>query len=170
MTAAQKKNQATFKKAIAYRKKTGCTLKQAFAYAKGEKVDPKGYYTKTGGKLKPKVSGLQKVLKKGNKTAVIYSKKVKKKAAPKQGVLFGVKNKAAKKKASSYHKDTASHNVKISVVSGIAGMKAATKKILSEKYGDLAVKKLTEKTKRGKSKLQKQMAEIAAKIRKVENL
>jgi hypothetical protein len=38
MTAAQKKNQATFKKAIAYRKKTGCTLKQAFAYAKGGKV------------------------------------------------------------------------------------------------------------------------------------
>ena len=101
MTAAQKKNQATFKKAIAYRKKTGCTLKQAFAYAKGEKV-----------------AGLEKVVKKGSKTSVIYSKKVKKKAASKQGVLFGVKKKAAKKKASSYHKDTASHNVKISVVSG----------------------------------------------------
>ena len=107
MTAAQKKNQATFKKAIAYRKKTGCTLKEAFAYAKGEKV-----------------AGLEKVVKKGSKTSVIYSKKVKKKAAkkkaaPKQGVLFGVKKKAAKKKANSYHKDTASHNVKISVVSGI---------------------------------------------------
>ena len=107
MTAAQKKNQATFKKAIAYRKKTGCTLKQAFAYAKGEKV-----------------AGLEKVVKKGSKTSVIYSKKVKKKAAkkkaaPKQAVLFGVKKKAANKKASSYHKDTASHNVKISVVSGI---------------------------------------------------
>jgi len=106
MTAAQKKNQATFKKAIAYRKKTGCTLKQAFAYAKGGKV-----------------AGLEKVVKKGSKTSVIYSKKVKKKgakkkAAPKQGVLFGVKKKAAKKKATSYHKDTASHNVKISVVSG----------------------------------------------------
>ena len=81
MTAAQKKNQATFKKAIAYRKKTGCTLKEAFDYAKGVKV-----------------AGLEKVVKKGNKTAVIYSKKVKKKAAPKQGVLFGVKKKAAKKK------------------------------------------------------------------------
>jgi hypothetical protein len=158
MTAAQKKNQDTFKKAIAYRKKTGCTLKQAFAYAKGGKV-----------------AGLEKVVKKGSKTSVIYSKKVKKKAAkkkaaPKQGVLFGVKKKAAKKKSNSYHKDTASHNVKISVVSGIAGMKAATKKILSEKYGDLAVKKLTEKTKRGKSKIQKEMSDIAAKIRKVENL
>jgi hypothetical protein len=106
MTPAQKKNQDTFKKAIAYRKKTGCTLKQAFAYAKGGKV-----------------AGLEKVVKKGSKTSVIYSKKVKKKAAkkkavPKQGVLFGVKKKAAKKKATSYHKDTASHNVKISVVSG----------------------------------------------------
>ena len=107
MTAAQRKNQATFKKAIAYRKKTGCTLKQAFAYAKGGKV-----------------AGLEKVVKKGSKTSVIYSKKVKKKAAkkkatPKQGVLFGVKKKAAKKKATSYHKDTASHNVNIRVVSGI---------------------------------------------------
>lgn len=101
MTAAQKKARETFKKAIAYRKKTGCTLKQAFAYAKGGKV-----------------AGLEKVVKKGNKTAVIYSKKNKKKAAPKQGVLFGMKKKAAKKKTSSYHKDTASHNVKISVVSG----------------------------------------------------
>lgn len=102
MTIAQKKARETFKKAIAYRKKTGCTLKQAFAYAKGGKV-----------------SGLEKVVKKGNKTAVIYSKKNKKKAAPKQGVLFGIKKKAAKKKTSSYHKDTASHNVNIRVVSGI---------------------------------------------------
>jgi hypothetical protein len=38
MSPAQKKAQANFKKAIAYRKKTGCTLKQAFAHAKGEKV------------------------------------------------------------------------------------------------------------------------------------
>jgi len=38
MSPAQKKAQATFKKAIAYRKKTGCTLKQAFAHAKGGKV------------------------------------------------------------------------------------------------------------------------------------
>lgn len=38
MTAAQKKAQDNFKKAIAYRKKTGCTLKQAFAHVKGGKV------------------------------------------------------------------------------------------------------------------------------------
>jgi len=78
MSAAQLKAQANFKKAIAYRKKTGCTLKQAFAYVKGSKVNV-----------------LDKVIKKGNKTSVLYTKKAKKKAAPKkkisQGVLFGIK-------------------------------------------------------------------------------
>lgn len=139
MSAAQKKAQATFKKAIAYRKKTGCTLKQAFAWAKGGKV-----------------AGVKKAAK---KKAV---KKVAKKAAKKKVV-----KKAASK---SYHKDTASHNVKISVVSGIAGMKTAAKRLLSDKYGDLAAKKLHETTKRGKKKIQKQMTEIAAKIKKVVNL
>lgn len=84
MTAAQKKAQDNFKKAIAYRKKTGCTLKQAFAHVKSGKV-----------------SGLDKVVKKGSKTIVLYTKKAKKKAAPKkkatQCVLFGIKKKAAKK-------------------------------------------------------------------------
>jgi hypothetical protein len=85
MTLAQKKAQANFKKAIAYRKKTGCTLKQAFAHVK------------TG-----KVSGLDKVLKSGNKTTVLYTKKVKKKAAAKkevkQGKLFsGIKKKPTEK-------------------------------------------------------------------------
>lgn len=111
MSAAQKAAQANFKKAIAYRKKTGCTLKQAFAHVKSGKV-----------------SGLDKVIKKGNKTTVLYSKKAKKKAAPKkkatQGVLFGTKKKkAAPKKAAvrnyGSHKDTKSHNVKISVMSGV---------------------------------------------------
>jgi hypothetical protein len=107
MTAAQKHAQANFKKAIAYRKKTGCSLKEAFAHVKSSKV-----------------TGLDKVVKKGNKTTVKYTKKAKKKAAPKkkvsQGVLFGVKKKAAKKSAvKSMHKDTKSHNVNIRVVSGI---------------------------------------------------
>jgi uncharacterized protein (DUF2342 family) len=136
MSPAQKKAQATFKKAIAYRKKTGCTLKQAFAYAKGEKV----------GAVK---------------------KKAAKKVAKKKIVKKAVKKKAPVK---SYHKDTASHNVRISVVSGIAGMKTAAKKLLSDKYGDLAAKKLHESTKRGKKKIQKQMSELAAKIKKVVNL
>lgn len=102
--------------------------------------------------------------------AIDYGKKRAEKvaAAPKKKAV----KKAAKKKsaAKSYHKDTASHNVRISVVSGIAGMKTAAKKLLSEKYGDLAAKKLTEKTKRGKKKIQKEMNEIAAKIRKVVNI
>lgn len=86
MSAAQKKNQDNFKKAIAYRKKTGCTLKEAFAHIKG----------------------FDGVTKKGNKTTVHYSKsvapkKAAKKVAPKkkvaskkvthkQGKLFGVNN------------------------------------------------------------------------------
>jgi len=74
MTAAQKKARDNFKKAIAYRKKTGCSLKQAFAHVKGATV-----------------KGLDKVVKKGNKTAVIYSKKAApKKKAVKQGSLFGI--------------------------------------------------------------------------------
>jgi len=105
MSAAQKQAQANFKKAIAYRKKTGCSLKEAFAHVK-----------------KNKVTGLDKVVKKGNKTSVLYTKKAKKKAATKkkvkQGVLFGVKKKTAKKKLISTHKDTKSHNVNIRVMSG----------------------------------------------------
>ncbi len=107
MSAAQKTAQANFKKAIAYRSKTGCSLKEAFAHVKGNKV-----------------TGLDKVVKKGNKTTVLYTKKAKKKAVSKkkvsQGVLFGVKNKPAKKTdMKSTHKDTKSHNVNIRVVSGI---------------------------------------------------
>jgi hypothetical protein len=105
MSAAQIKAQANFKKAIAYRKKTGCSLKEAFAHVKGNKV-----------------TGLDKVVRKGNKTSVLYTKAVKKKAATKkkvtQAVLFGVKKKAAKKKVISTHKDTKSHNVNIRVMSG----------------------------------------------------
>jgi len=92
MTPAQKKTRDNFKKAIAYRKKTGCSLKQAFAHVKGGIV-----------------KGLDKVVKKGNKTAVIYSKKVapKKKAAPKkkvvkQGKLFGFKLPSYKSEVKKY--------------------------------------------------------------------
>ena len=95
MTAAQKKAKDNFKKAIAYRKKTGCTLKQAFSHVYGKKAV---------GAVKKKAAPKKAAPKK--KAAV------KKKAAPKK--------KAAKnKKAVSYHKDSASHNVRINVVSGI---------------------------------------------------
>jgi len=130
MTAAQKHAQANFKKAIAYRKKTGCSLKEAFAHVKGHKV-----------------TGLDKVIKKGNKTSVLYTKTAKKKAATKkkvnQGVLFGVKKKAAKKSAvKSTHKDTKSHNVNIRVVSGIKKSKDKILKRISvtnEEYIDTLI-------------------------------
>jgi len=130
MTTAQKQAQANFKKAIAYRKKTGCSLKEAFAHVKGHKV-----------------TGLDKVIKKGNKTSVLYTKTAKKKAATKkkvnQGVLFGVKKKAAKKSAvKSTHKDTKSHNVNIRVVSGIKKSKDKILKRISvtnEEYIDTLI-------------------------------
>lgn len=74
MTQAQKNAQANFKKAIAYRKKSGCTLKEAFAHVK-----------------KTTIKGLDGVVKKGNKTTVLYSNtKTKKPLEKKQGTLFGV--------------------------------------------------------------------------------
>jgi hypothetical protein len=91
MTAAQKKAKDNFKKAIAYRKKSGCSLKEAFAHVYGKKV----------GAVKKKAAPKKKAAVK---------KKIAKKAAPKK--------KAAVRNYGS-HKDTASHNVKISVVSGI---------------------------------------------------
>jgi len=94
MTAAQKKAKDNFKKAIAYRKKCGCSLKEAFAHVYGKKV----------GAVKKKAAPKKKAVKKAAK------KKIAKKAAPKK--------KAAVRNYGS-HKDTASHNVKISVVSGI---------------------------------------------------
>ena len=94
MTAAQKKAKDNFKKAIAYRKKCGCSLKEAFAHVYGKKV----------GAVKKKAAPKKKAVKKAAK------KKVAKKAAPKK--------KAAVRNYGS-HKDTKSHNVKISVVSGI---------------------------------------------------
>lgn len=86
---------------------------------------------------------------------------VKKKAAKK------ITKKAAPKKAAakSYHKDTKSHNVRISVVSGIGNLMTFYK----NEYGNLSAKKLMETTKRGKSKIAKKMTEVAAKIKKLKN-
>lgn len=105
--------------------------------------------------------------------AISYSKKAGKvAAAPKKKA---VRKKAAKKAvkrstAKSYHKDTASHNVRISVMSGIAGIKSHAKKILTDQYGKLASKKLLESTKRGKKAIQKQMTEVASKLKKVHSI
>jgi hypothetical protein len=94
-------------------------------------------------------------------------KSAKKKAAPKKKIA--VKKAATKKKAAvrnyGSHKDTASHNVKISVVSGIGNLLTHYK----DAYGKLASKKLLEKTKRGKSKIAKEMTKVASKIKKLKN-
>ena len=55
-------------------------------------------------------------------------------------------------------------------MSGIGAIKRTAETILKNQYGSLAAKKLVESTKRGKRKIQKQMTEIASKIRKIENL
>jgi hypothetical protein len=87
MTAAQKKARENFSKAIAFRKKNNCSLKEAFAHVKGASV-----------------KGLDKVVKKGNKTSVLYTKKAApKKKVVKQGSLFGV-NSNIKKSIDAYKK------------------------------------------------------------------
>lgn len=106
--------------------------------------------------------------------AISYSKKragvgaVKKKAAPKKKAATKVK--AKKSRSTEMHTDTKSHNVNIRVMSGIGAIKKTAETILKNQYGSLAAKKLVESTKRGKRKIQKQMTEIASKIRKIENL
>jgi hypothetical protein len=94
------------------------------------------------------------------------AKKSVKKVAKKK---TAVKKAAPKKKAAARnygsHKDTNSHNVKVSVVSGIGSLLTHYK----DAYGKLSSKKLLEKTKRGKHKIAKEMTSIAAKIKKLKN-
>jgi hypothetical protein len=94
-------------------------------------------------------------------------KAAKKKAAPKNKTA--VKKSATKKKSAARnygsHKDTNSHNVKVSVVSGIGSLLTHYKDV----YGKLSSKKLLEKTKRGKHKIAKEMTAIATKIKKLKN-
>ena len=102
--------------------------------------------------------------------SAIYAKKHKGKSpvGKKHKKVGAVKKKAVKKKsATSYHKDTASHNVRINVLSGI---KSEGMKLFKDKYGKLSTQKMLEKTKRGKAKIAKQMREVAAKIRKIQKL
>lgn len=103
--------------------------------------------------------------------SAIYAKKHKGKSpvGKKHKKVGAVKKKATKKKSAveSYHKDTASHNVRINVLSGI---KSEGMKFYKDKYGKLSTQKMLEKTKRGKAKISKQMREVAAKIRKIKNL
>lgn len=87
--------------------------------------------------------------------------------------IGAVKKKAAPKKKAqkvSTHKDTKSHNVKINVTSGIGAVKTAGIGILKDKYGKLHIKKLSEKTKRGKKAIQKELSEVAKKIKKLQTI
>ena len=135
-------------------------------------------------KFKAVVKEAQKLRKKNPKLtqaqavkqawAISYSKKragvgaVKKKAAPKKKAATKVK---AKKRADTeMHTDTKSHNVNIRVVSGIGAIKRSAETLLKNQYGNLAARKLSESTKRGKRKIQKQMSEIAQKIKKIGSL
>ena len=104
------------------------------------------------------LAAAKKYIDRYNKISGMRKKKVipKKKAAPKKKIAT---------KKSSLHKDTKSHNVRISVVSGIGSIMTHFK----DQYGKLAAKKLIEKTKREKNKIAKQMTAIAIKIKKLKN-
>ena len=147
MTTAQKTAKEKFKKAIEYRKKTGVSLKEAFAHIYGKKVVKKAAKKKVVKKAakkkvaKKKVSGVKdsaavkKVLaKKGLKMPHGYT------TIKRKRKISGVKKKAAKKRAvksTSTHKDTKSHNVKISVMSGIGKANIKHNQELIKKFNDI---------------------------------
>jgi hypothetical protein len=56
------------------------------------------------------------------------------------------------------------------VMAGIGSVKSYASSLLKDKYGKLAAKKLTETTKRGKSKIQKEMSLVAQQLRKIGSL
>ena len=139
------------------------TAKQKAARAKFKAI------VKEASKLRKKNPKLTQAQAVKQAWAISYGKKragvgaVKKKSAP-------TKVKAKKRAATEMHTDTKSHNVNIRVVSGIGSIKKSAETLLKNQYGNLAARKLSESTKRGKRKIQKQMSEIAAKIRKVVSL
>ena len=103
-----------------------------------------------------------KHLSKGKKVSGI------KKAVKKKAVKKVTKKKAVKKAMpKNLHKDTKSHNVNIKVVSGISGIKKTALTHLNESFGKLSVKKMNERTKREKNKLQKELNEIKKKIKQI---
>jgi len=100
MTAAQKANVARFKAVQAEAKKLKAKNKNLTHVQAVKQAWAIMLHKKPG--AKKKVSGLDKVIKNGNKTTVLYTKKVKKKAAAKkevkQGKLFsGIKKKPTEK-------------------------------------------------------------------------
>lgn len=92
-----------------------------------------------------------------------------KKAAPKKAVKKAAPKKAAKKKATSYHKDTNSHNVKLTIMSGLS---KGGQKLLNQWqfiYGNLAAEYIVANLKR-KKELQREMKitrEIISRLKKI---
>lgn len=104
--------------------------------------------------------------------AKIRSKKGKPKAAPKKKI-GAVKKKAALKKKAVTKKHTnwqviPKHERRVNGVS-VAGSIGSVMTHFKDQYGKLASKKLMEKTKREKNKLQKEMSVIAIKLKKLKN-
>jgi len=79
-------------------------------------------------------------------TKKVVKKVVKKKAAPKKKAV-----------AKSYHKDTASHNVKISVVSGISKGAFNMLKVWENVYGKLAQEYISTTNAKDKQRIKKEM-------------
>jgi MinD-like ATPase involved in chromosome partitioning or flagellar assembly len=116
--------------------------------------------------------------------SAIYAKKHKEKSpvGKKKAKVSGVKKKAAKKKTSKPTEKTILnkiHKVKREVDKldeaqhkhmSIGKIKSAGIGSLKHKYGIISAKKLTEKSKRNKAKLQKELKEIASKIKKLNTL
>ena len=145
------------------------TAKQRAARAKFKAV------VKEASKLRKKNPKLTQAQAVKQAWAISYSKKragvgaVKKKAAPKKRAATKVKAKKSKR-TSEMHTDTKSHNVNIRVVSGIGAIKKSAETLLKNQYGNLAARKLSESTKRGKSKIQKEMSLVAQQLRKIGSL
>ena len=106
-----------------------------------------------------KHKGKSPIGKKKKKTVGAVKKVAKKKVAKKKTA----------KKSGSYHTDKQSHNVKISVMSGIGAIGAAIKHYQG-KYGSLAGKKIGVKTKREKTAILKEMRALESKIKKLKSI
>lgn len=176
MTAKQRAARARFKAVVAEAKKLrkknpsltqAEAVKQAWAisYSKQRSGKKVGATRQTGTsnikrdkQRKAKPPGKRKS-KRGAQRKYYYE--YRKNRTDKPGSLTGMKES---------HKDTKSHNVNIRVVSGIGQIKREAEQLLKSKYGNLAAKKLTETTKRGKNKIQKEMSNVAAQIRKIGSL
>lgn len=109
-------------------------------------------------------------LKKGSKAAKNFMAKIR--AKRKKTTKKAVKPKRAAKKASSVHKDTASHNVRISVVSGVNNYYIGQLRLLNNelhnttKYLDTLKQKLkASNTKEGKTFFRAAINEQKAKLK-----